>query len=209
MRSIRVVLADDHVLVRQGIKALLAATRISVEGEAEDGRSLIRTIKACQPDIALVDVFMPLLNGIEAIRRIKQVAPGTRVIILSMFGNDHLLLRASRAGADGYILKEEAPEQLLDAIEAVAAGGTYFPTLPDEEITERVDLTPREREVLQLIAEGRTTKEVAQVMTRSLYTVRNHRVRLMKKLGGRTSVELVQAAEDLGLVNLVPARREK
>jgi len=209
MRSIRVVLADDHVLVRQGIKALLTASRICVEDEAEDGRSLIRAIRACHPDIALVDVFMPLLNGIEAIPRIKQVSPETRVIVLSMFGKDCLLLRAKRAGADGYVLKEEAPEQLLDAIEAVATGGTYFPTLPEKEMVERVDLTPREREVLQLIVEGRTTKEIAQVMTRSLYTVRNHRVRLMKKLGARTSVELVQTAEDLGLVRLVPARREK
>ena len=206
MRSIRVVLADDHLLVRQGIKALLTASRICVADEAEDGRSLIRVIRACQPDIALVDVFMPLLNGIEAIPRIKQVSPKTRVIILSMFGKDELLFRAKRAGAEGYVLKEEAPEQLLNALETVASGGTYFPTLPEEEITERIDLTPREREVLQLIVEGRTTKEIAQVMTRSPYTVRNHRVRLMKKLGARTRIELVQTAEDLGLVKLTPAR---
>ena len=209
MRSIRVVLADDHLLVRQGIKALLSVPHICVEDEAEDGRALIRAIRACRPDIALVDVFMPLLNGIEAVPRIKRVSPETRVIVLSMFGRVSLLLRAKRAGADGYVLKEEAPEQLLDAIETVAAGGTYFPTLPEKETVERVELTPREREVLQLIVEGRTTKEIAQVMTRSLYTVRNHRVRLMKKLGVRTGAELVQAAEDLGLVRLVPARGEK
>ena len=207
MRSIRVVLADDHLLVRQGIQALLTAAGICIADEAEDGRSLIRAVRACHPDIALVDVFMPLLNGIEAIPRIKQVSPKTRVIVLSMFGRGELLLRAKRAGADGYVLKEEAPEQLLDAMKTVTAGGTYFPTLPEEEIVERIDLTPREREVLQLIVEGRTNKEIAQVMTRSLYTVRNHRARLMKKLGARTRVELVQMAEDLGLVRLVPARR--
>ena len=209
MRSIRVVLADDHRLVRQGIKALLTKPYLCIEDEAEDGRALIRAIRACRPDIALVDVFMPLLNGIEAIPRIKRISPETRVIVLSMFGRDRLLLRAKCAGAEGYVLKEEAPEQLLDAIKTVAAGGTYFPTLLEKETVERVELTPREREVLQLIVEGRTTKEIARVMTRSLYTVRNHRVRLMKKLGVRTGVELVQAAEELGLVRLVPAKRRK
>ncbi len=210
MRSIRVVLGDDHTLVRQGIRTLLASSTIDVEAEAANGRDLIKQVQKLHPDVALVDISMPLLNGIEATRRIAKVSPKTRVIILSMYTDKEYIANAYQLGAWGYVLKEQAPERLLEAIGAVAAGKRYFPdraTVDDSTpVNER--LTPREREVLQLIAEGKKTSEIAQIMTRSLHTVRNHRARLMKKLGVHNAAELVKAAEELGLVHLEPVRRE-
>ena len=205
------VLGDDHTLVRQGIKTLLDSPTICVEAEAANGRDLVKHVKRLLPDVALVDISMPLLNGIEATRRIAKVAPKTRVIILSMYPDGEYIAHAYQLGAWGYVLKEEAPQRLLEAIEAVAAGKRYFPERVAWEELPPVDdrLTPREREVLQLIAEGKKTGEIAQIMMRSLHTVRNHRARLMKKLGVRSAVELVHAAEEMGLVRLQPPQREK
>lgn len=212
MKPIRVVLGDDHTLVRQGIRALLAAASIQVEGEASDGRELVRQVRRLLPDIALVDISMPLLNGIEATRRIGRVAPNTRVIILSMYPDKRYIAYAHRFGAWGYVLKEEAPQRLVEAIEAVVEGRRYFPadSASGVETPSAADerLTPREREVLQLIAEGKKNSEIAQIMTRSLHTVRNHRARIMRKLGAHSVAELVQAAEEMGLVQLAPPGRE-
>ena len=205
------VLGDDHTLVRQGIRTLLASSTIDVEAEAANGRDLVKQVQRLNPDVALVDISMPLLNGIEATRRIAKVAPKTRVIILSMYTDKEYIAHAYQLGAWGYVLKEQAPECLLEAIRAVAAGKRYFPdrvTVDDSTlVNER--LTPREREVLQLIAEGKKTSEIARIMTRSLHTVRNHRARLMKKLGVHSAAELVKAAEEMGLVHLQPVRREE
>jgi len=207
MRPIRVVLADDHTLVRQGIKTLLPSSTIRIVAEAADGRELLKHVKRLHPDIALVDISMPLLNGIEATRRIAKIAPKTRVIILSMYADKEYVAHARQLGARGYVLKEEAPERLVQAITTVQRGKRYFPKRIASGDSATVDerLTPREREVLQLIAEGKKSREIAQIMTRSLHTVRNHRARLMKKLGVHGAVELVQAAEELGLVHLEPA----
>lgn len=204
MGTIRVVLGDDHTLVRQGLKALLESASIRVEGESGDGRELVRAVRAVRPDVAVVDVSMPLLNGLEATRRIGQVSPDTRVLILSMYPDAGYVARARRLGAKGYVLKDEAPQRLIDAVEAIAAGGEYFSL--DEAPAQETPLTPREREVLQLVAEGKKNAEIADVMMRSLHTIRNHRARLMRKLGAHNASDLVRCAEALGLVRLAPPR---
>ena len=205
---IRVVLGDDHTLVRAGIKALLDPAWIEVAGEAADGRALLSAVRQSHPDIALVDVSMPLLNGIDAIYRIARISPHTRVIILSMYADKGYVSQAQRAGAWGYVRKDEAPDQLLAAIAAVAAGKPYFPHgVPQRAHVETMPLTEREREVLQLIAEGKRNAEIAQIMSRSLHTVRNHRARLMRKLGAHSAAELVEIAENLGVVRFSPEAR--
>lgn len=210
MKPLRVVLGDDHTLVRQGLKALLSSTSIRVEGEAEDGYELVRQVRKLLPDVALVDISMPLLNGLEATRQIVKGSPQTRVIILSMFYDKGYIAHARQAGAWGYVLKGEAPERLIRAIEAVAGGEHYFPTGSDVDLATVSEerLTPREREILQLIAEGKRNSEIAQIISRSLHTVRNHRARLMRKLGVHSGAELVQAAEEMRLVWLQPPGRE-
>ncbi|RLE34314.1 DNA-binding response regulator [Candidatus Acetothermia bacterium] len=204
MNRIRVVLGDDHALVREGIRALLVSSGIEVAGEAGDGRALVRLVRKVHPDVALVDVAMPILNGIEAIRRMRRVSPDTRVIVLSMYADEGYISQAARAGASGYVLKDEAPERLVAAIAAVAAGGIHFSSGVPEPEDEGLSLTEREREVLQLIVEGKRNAEIAQIMSRSLHTVRNHRARLMRKLGAHTAAELVEAADRLGIARLAP-----
>jgi len=205
MNRIRVVLGDDHALVREGIASLLTSSGIEVVGEAGDGRALLRAVRRARPEVALVDISMPILNGIEATRRIGRVSAGTRVIILSMHADEGYVSQAARAGAQGYVRKDEVPTRLIAAIEAVAGGGTYFPGgIPEVEGEDGPSLTEREREVLQLIVEGKRNAEIAHIMSRSLHTVRNHRARLMRKLGAHSAAELVEAAERLGIVRLTP-----
>lgn len=202
------VLGDDHNLVRQGIRALLALSHICVVAEAKDGRELVKQVKELAPEIALVDISLPLLNGIEAARKMKRVAPGTRVIFLTMYQDKGYVTQAREVGAWGYVLKEEAPERLITTIEAVANGRHCFPSELAGEIVriEGEKLGPREREVLQLIAEGKRNKDIAEIMTRSLHTVRNHRAHIMRKLGVHTAAGLVQAANEMGLVRLEALR---
>jgi len=180
MNRIRVVLGDDHALVREGIRALLVSSGIEVAGEAGDGRALVRLVRKVHPDVALVDVAMP------------------------MYADEGYISQAARAGASGYVLKDEAPERLVAAIAAVAAGGIHFSSGVPEPEDEGLSLTEREREVLQLIVEGKRNAEIAQIMSRSLHTVRNHRARLMRKLGAHTAAELVEAADRLGIARLAP-----
>jgi len=195
--AIRVVLADDHDLVRTCIRALLSSHGIDVVAEAADGRALLREVRSHKPDLALVDVSMPLLDGIEATRRIANLSPDTRIVILTMHPDDLLVRRACAAGAHGYVVKDETPERLIDVIEHVASGERCI----EAEGPEEDDLlTTREREVLQLIAEGKRNREIAEIMSRSIHTVRSHRARLMGKLGARNATELVKAAEERGLL---------
>ena len=196
MGAIRVVLADDHVLVRSGIRALLASSGIEVVAEAGDGRSLLREVRAHAPDVALVDVSMPLLDGVEASRRIARLSPRTGVVILTMHDDPSFVARARRAGARGYVVKDSAVERLLDVVRRVAAGETC---LADDGQAPDEPLTSREREVLQLVVEGKRNAEIAELLHRSIHTVRNHRARLMHKLGARTAADLVAAAERLGV----------
>jgi len=195
--AIRVVLADDHDLVRTCIRTMLSSHGIDVVAEAEDGRALLRAVRAHRPDVALVDVSMPLLDGIEATRRIAKLPSQTRVVVLTMHPDAHLARRARAAGAYGYVVKDETPDRLIEVIARVAAGEQCI----DAEAPKESDLlTTKEREVLQLIAEGKRNREIAEIMSRSIHTVRSHRARLMGKLGARSATELVKAAEERGLL---------
>lgn len=203
MGLIRVILGDDHTIVRQGIRALLDSAGIKVEGEAADGRALVKQVQDLAPDLAIVDIALPLLNGIEATRKINRLSKATKVICLSMHNDKGYITQARRAGAWGYVLKDAAAAQLLEAIDTVMRGNPYFPAgMEAAPETELERITPREREVLQLIAEGKKNSEIAQLLIRSLHTVRNHRANIMRKLGVHSSIELVHAAERMGLVRL-------
>lgn len=195
--AIRVVLADDHDLVRTCIRALLASHGIDVVAEAGDGRSLLQDVREHRPDVALVDVSMPLLDGIEATRRIAKLSSETRVVILTMHPDAHLANRARSAGAWGYVVKDETSDRLIDVIERVMAGEQCISTGDPEDDDV---LTTKEREILQLIAEGKRNQEIAAIMSRSIHTVRSHRARLMRKLGARSATELVKAAEERELL---------
>jgi len=188
--GIRVVVADDHGVIRSGVKALLEASGLDVVAETGDGRELLSLVRDHDPEIALVDLSMPLLDGFEAIRRIPAISPETRVIVLSMHDDEGYVARAGALGAWAYVTKDEAPDRLIDVIRCVAGGTRLLPKADD--VAE--ELTPREREVLQLIAEGRKNAEIAGIMKRSVHTVRNHRARLMRKLGVRSASELIDVA---------------
>jgi len=194
---IRVVLADDHDLVRTCVRAALSARGIEVVAECGDGRSLLRHVRERHPDIAIVDVSMPQLDGIEATRRILRMSEGTRVVLLTMHTDAHLARRARAAGARGYVCKDDPPDHLVRVLERVAAGEQCIPVgaAQDEDL-----LTTKEHEVLQLIAEGKRNAEIAATMRRSIHTVRSHRARLMRKLDVRTAPELVRRAQDRGLL---------
>ncbi len=193
----RVVLADDHELVRTCLRALLTSHGFDVVAEAADGRELLGQVRAYRPDVAVVDVSMPSLDGIEAARRIAKLAPATRVVILTMHVDDHLVRRARAAGAVAYVVKDETSDRLVEVLERVVAGKACLPHDRDEDVEL---LTTKEREVLQLIAEGKRNREIADIMCRSIHTVRSHRARAMRKLGARNASELVRVAADRGLL---------
>jgi two-component system response regulator NreC len=203
---IRILIADDHGIVRAGLKLLL--NRISgteVVAEASDGREAVRLAKAFQPDVVLIDVAMPLLNGLDAARQIARDNPRTGIIVLSMYMDESYILRALDAGARGYLIKDNADDELENAIRSVAAGRPFFSqaiadTLLEDHVhvmrkqgvTESYDLlTEREREVLHLLAEGKSNKETAAVLNLSPYTVDTHRTNLMQKLGLHNTAEIV------------------
>ncbi len=191
------VLADDHALVRAGVKALLASHGIDVLAEANDGRELLREVRRHHPDVAVVDVSMPLLDGIEAARRVASWSPQTRVVLLTMHDDDRFLARAMNAGVWAYVAKDEAIDRLVDAVHRVANGERCLP----EDIEPLEDsLTTREREVLQLICEGKKNSDIAHIMSRSVNTVRAHRARLMRKLGVASATDLLNVAEKRGLL---------
>ena len=208
--QITVLLADDHALVRQGLKILLEREPgLEIVAEAGDGREVLELVEGCQPEIAVLDISMPRLNGLEAARRIAKISPETRVILLSMYRSPEYVREAIRTRVRGYILKENAAEELVKAIREVACGGYHFASPILEEIVasahglseSKLDLlTPREREVLQLIAEGHTTEEISKIIHRSPETVRSHRASLMKKLGLHNVAELVRFALASGLL---------
>lgn len=212
MEIARVLLADDHTLVRQGLRALLEREPgIEVIAEAEDGPQALESVERCRPQVAVLDISMPRLNGLEAARRIAELAPETKVILLSMYQSPEYVREALRAGVRGYVLKENAAEELVEAIRRVAGGGYHFaqPVLAAIVATARSGpapegelelLTPREREVLQLIAEGHTTEEISKIIHRSPETVRSHRATIMKKLELHSMAELIRFALDHGLI---------
>ncbi len=221
MKPTRVLLAEDHTLVRAGIRALLQnLAGIEVVAEASDGREALRLIKTYQPDVVLMDIAMAGLNGLEATARVTKEFPTVRVVILSMHSTEEYVAQALRAGAAGYLLKDAAAAELELAVTAVARGETYLsPAVSKHVIADylrRVGdreasggggatpaselLTPRQREILQLIAEGRSTKEIAAILHLSVKTVETHRTQLMARLDIHDVAGLVRYAIRIGLV---------
>jgi two-component system response regulator NreC len=208
---IRILLADDHVLVRQGFKLILSEqSDMEIAGEAANGREAVEQAEKLQPDVVIMDVTMPELNGIEATRRITGAAPRSRVLALSMHKDAVYVREILRAGARGYLLKDSADADLIAAVRAVAKGEGYLsPAISDavltdyrKHVTDPLDLlTTREREVLQMIAEGKTNKEIATTLNLSVYTVEAHRGRVMEKLNLHSTGELVRFALRSGLID--------
>jgi DNA-binding NarL/FixJ family response regulator len=214
--SISVFLADDHAVVRDGLRALLEAQPdMRVIGDAANGRETARQVARLCPDVVVLDIAMPELNGIEAAREIGQVSPATQVIILSMHSTTEHVFQALQAGARGYLLKESAGMEVVNAVRAVHAGQRYLSqkisdSMIDDYIRQRqaaqssplACLSPRERQVLQLVAEGKSSAEIADILSLSLKTVETYRSRLMHKLGISDLPGLVRFAIQHGLTPL-------
>jgi two-component system response regulator NreC len=208
---IRILLADDHALVRQGFRMILSAQPdMEIVGEAGNGREAVELAEKLLPDLVVMDVTMPELNGIEATRRLVSSLPRTRVLALSMHKDSVYVREILRAGARGYLLKDSVDSDLLAAVRAVAKGEGYLsPGVSDavltdyrRHVTDPLDLlTSREREVLQMIAEGKTNKEIATSLNLSVYTVEAHRGRIMEKLNLHSTSELVRFALRSGLID--------
>ena len=202
-RKIRILLADDHAVVRKGFRLILNQEGdLEVVGEAGDGEQAVELARELRPDVIIIDVGMPKVNGVEATRRILEYCPESQILILSMY-NDAVYVRESlRAGARGYLLKDAIDEDLLRAVRAVAIGEAFLSpaisrtVLEDyQQTTDPFDtLTAREREVLQMLAEGKVAKEIATALNVSVFTVDAHRGRILKKLGLKSSTELVKFA---------------
>jgi two-component system, NarL family, response regulator NreC len=211
MKRIRILLADDHAVVRQGFKMILdAQPDMEIVGEAANGREVIALAGEVHPDVVIMDVAMPELNGIEATRRLAEVSPHARVLALSMHKDSVYVREVLRAGARGYVLKESGAGDLVNAVRAVASGEGYLSpavsnaVLDDyrRHVTNPIDLlTSREREVLQMLAEGKTNKEIAAVLNLSVYTIDAHRGRVMEKLNIHSINELVRFAVRNGLID--------
>ena len=210
-QKIRILLADDHVVVRQGFRMILGAQPdMEIVGEAGNGREAVELAASLTPDVAVMDVAMPELNGIEATRRIASGSPKTRVLALSMHKDSVYVREILRAGARGYLLKDSIDIDLLAAVRAVARGEGYLsPLVSDavlsdyrQHVTDPIDrLSSREREVLQMIAEGKTNKEIASTLNLSVYTIDAHRGRIMEKLNLHSTGELVRFAVRNGLID--------
>lgn len=212
-KLIRVLLADNHTLVRAGLRALLQNIEgIQVVAEAGDGREALHLIAVHQPDLVLMDIAMPEMNGLEATAHVVKEFPQVRVIILSMHANEEYVLQALRTGAMGYVLKDAGISELELAVRAIVRGETYLsPAVSKHVVADYVrrvssepssleQLTSRQREILQLIAEGRTTKEIADLLYVSVKTVETHRLQLMKRLNIHDVAGLVRYAIRMGLV---------
>jgi len=205
MSALRILIADDHAVVRAGLRALLESRPgWQVCGESVDGRDAIEKAIKLKPDVAVLDIGMPLLNGVEATRRIRTASPSTEILILTMHESDDLVQQVVEAGARGYILKDDADRVLLAAIDSVRHHKPYFSTRvstppsdnlpPADPSRTRLCLTPREREILQLLAEGKSNKEVASLLGISVNTAEAHRSNIMLKLNLHSLAELVHYA---------------
>lgn len=216
MPRVRILLADDHTVMRSGLKLLLEREPgFSVIAEAADGRTAVEMVDRHSPDVVVMDIAMPNLNGIEAAGRVTDAHPKTAVVMLSMHSDEAYVLRALKAGARGYLLKDSAESDLIAAVRNVSQGKTFFsPAISNllvedyiRELRERAVedsyelLTPRERELLQLLAEGKTTKEIAASLNLSPYTVDTHRSNLMRKLNLNSLAELILYAVRKGVIH--------
>lgn len=215
--TIRVILADDHAIVRDGLRLLLnAQTDIEVIGEAADGRSAVKMVAQLQPDVLVMDIVMPELNGIEAARIIREKNPEIQIVILSMHSNTEHIYRALQGGVRGYLLKESAGEEVVSAVRAVHVGKRYLSqkiteTLVDDYVVQKEispakspieSLSDREREVLQLVVEGKSSAKIAETLHLSTKTVETYRSRLMRKLGVNDLPALVKLAIQHGVIGV-------
>lgn len=196
---VRAVVVDDHPVVREGLRALLSEAGVEVVGEAADGRTALAIIREVRPEVAVVDVALPGLSGIELCRRVRRRLPQVQVVLLSMFDEPAWRAEAVRAGAAAYLLKGLAPADLVEAIDRVAKGERL---ISEEEADEALPLTPRESEVVQLIAQGKKVSDIARILSRSPATVRAHKASAMRKLSVHSTAELVRAALERGLVRV-------
>ena len=207
----RILLADDHEIFRQGLKTLLEREAFEVVGDAADGQEAVRLARDLRPDAAILDFAMPILNGLDAAREIHHVSPQTRTILLTMHTEDQYVLEALRAGVRGYVVKTQAAADLVQAIRDIFRGQIYLCSAVSRALVDayltRIEipvdpLTSRERQVLQLVAEGNTTKEIAQVLAMSTKTAETHRGRIMEKLDIHDTAGLVRYAIRHGLTQL-------
>ena len=206
---IRVVLADDHVLVRQGLKSLLEREKFQVVAEASDGQEAVRLSESLHPDIAVIDISMPIRNGIDAARELGRSCPKTKVVLLTQHEEDQYIRAALEAGVKGYVLKNQVASDLVHAIQQVSRGEFYLSPGVSRAVVQAYrsksdspadPLTARERQVLQLIAEGKSTKDAASLLGISVKTAESHRMRLMHKLDIHETASLVRYAVRRGLV---------
>ncbi len=216
MNSIRVLLADDHRLIRAGLRLVVAQQPdLSVVGEADDGRQAVELAKSLKPNVVVMDIGMPNLNGIEAARQIREIRPDAAIVMLSMHSDEGYVLRALGAGARAYLLKDSATTDLVQAIHAVAEGKSFFSPAVSKVLLEDYVrklrrsgaedsydlLSPREREILQLVTEGKSNKEVASLLNLSVYTVETHRAKIMQKLNLKGVPELILYAVRKGIIS--------
>lgn len=216
--AIRILLVDDHTIVRQGLaKVLEAEEGFSVVGEARDGREAVSRVEQLKPDVVVMDITMPMLNGVEATRQIKKSHPRIKVIILSMHSHNRFISELFSLGASGYLLKDSSGTDIINAINAAVRGDTYLsPSISRQVIEDYValkrtrssreelygQLSNREREVFQMIAEGRSTKQIADILCVSVSTVKTHRSNIMEKLQMDNISQLIHFAIELGLVEI-------
>jgi len=205
---LQILLADDHQMVREGLKMLLERAGFKVVGEASDGQEAVRRVRDLVPDVAVLDLAMPLLNGLEAAQEILRDSPRTRPILLTMHAEDPYVTAALRVGVKAYVLKTQAAPDLIQAIEEVSRDRIYLSpgisrTVVEAYLakTEPDPLSPREREVLQLVAEGKTTKEIARLLGVGVKTAENHRTRILSKLDIHETAGLVRYAIRRGLIH--------
>lgn len=214
MFPIRILVADDHTVVREGLVSLLRDDdRCEVVGEASDGLEAVEKARALEPGVAVIDLGMPKLHGLDVVRRIREESPRTKVLVLTMQDEEEYVLHAVRAGASGYLVKDSAASELLAAVKSLDAGQGYFGPHAARVLAERMrepgeppadpyaGLTVREREVFHLVVEGRTTKEIASELGISAKTAENHRTRMMGKLGCHGVADVVRYAAKKGLLS--------
>ena len=218
MNKIKVIIAEDHTIVRKGLCALLQGEPdIEVVGEAENGREAIKIVEKLLPDVVLMDIAMPGLNGLDTTRQLKKRFPKLKILILTMHDNEEYIFETLRAGASGYLIKRSAPNELISAIQSVYRDESYLSPAISKKVIEGfvqsggqtvmedvdyVKLTVREREVLQLIAEGNANREIARLLHISIKTVESHKAHIMEKLDIRNIAELTQYAIRKGLISL-------
>ncbi|HEY6403647.1 MAG TPA: response regulator transcription factor [Blastocatellia bacterium] len=214
MSKTKVLLADDHTIVAEGLRSLLE-DEFELVGAVRDGRALLEAARKLNPEVIVADISMPLLNGLDAARQLKRDGVAAKIIFLTMHSEAQLAAEAFRAGASGYLLKSSAGEELIAAIHEVVKGRAYVTPLITKDVLNflmaarqpdqpSIKLTPRQREVLQLVAEGRTMKEIASILNISTRTVESHKYEMMEALGVQTNAELVQYAIKIGLVLVSP-----